>query len=196
MPCFLSEKLLATNGPYSPRFIVLLERCIEGSLRGELTQKKHIARFSLLHTERACGNFSGFVPLPKNRIGAFFAFRIWQSTTPRRAYLRMGIPLRPCALLTGALGKSVRNFQDLRAMSMTTNKRTRTAIPHQNIRNLSCCSGFYSPWRPFDTNPDHREKKALRRKSHGVARAIEDLRGMRLALVPLPVRRECLLQGV
>jgi hypothetical protein len=98
--------------------------------------------------------------------------------------------------VVGWLGRSVRIFQDLRAMSMTTNKRIRTVIPHQSMRILSCHVRFFSPRRQADTNCVRPEMKEKRSIGHGVARAIEDLRGVRMSLVPHSNPRERLLQDV
>jgi hypothetical protein len=93
-------------------------------------------------------------------------------------------------------GKPGREFQDLRAMSMTKNERAKAAIPHQDMRNLSCPAWFSSPRGTTDTKKVRREKMRPRRNSHGIARAIENLRGVRLSLVPCPDSRKCLLPGV
>jgi hypothetical protein len=42
-------------------------------------------------------------------------------------------------------GKPIRNFQDLRTMSMTKNERTSAAIPHQGIRILNRSVRFSLP---------------------------------------------------
>jgi hypothetical protein len=44
-------------------------------------------------------------------------------------------------------------------MSMTNNNGTRVAIPHQDIRNLSCPDRFFSPRRSTDAKVVRREKK-------------------------------------
>jgi hypothetical protein len=87
-------------------------------------------------------------------------------------------------------------FQDLRAVVMTENKRAQAAIPHQDMRNLSCLAWFSSPRGTTSSKKLRRAMKLIRRNSHGNARAIEDLRGVRLSLVPHPDPRECVLQGV
>ena len=81
-------------------------------------------------------------------------------------------------------------------MVMTTNKRAQAAIPHQDRRNLSCLAWFSSPRGTTSTTKLRREMKQARRIGHGNARAIEDLRGVRLSLVPFPNSRKCVLQGV
>ena len=55
-----------------------------------------------------------------------------------------------------------RKFQDLRAMSMTKNKRAKAAIPHQDMRILSCPAWFSSPRGTTAT-----KKSAGRRREYG-----------------------------
>jgi hypothetical protein len=59
---------------------------MEGYVYNKLTQKKHIARFSLLHAELVCGNFSGYVLLPKIRVDTFSVFWTWQLAAPWGAF--------------------------------------------------------------------------------------------------------------
>jgi len=92
--------------------------------------------------------------------------------------------------------KPVKEFQDLRAVVMTKNKRAQAAIPHQDRRNLSCLAWFSSPRGTTGTKKVRREMKQVWRISHGNARAIESLRGLRLSLVPDSNSRECVLQGM
>ena len=77
---------------------------------------------------------------------------------------------------------------------MTENKRKQAAIPHQDTRNLSCRTWFSSPRGATSITTFRREKKRMRRISHGCARAIESLRGVWLPLVPGPDSRERVLQ--
>ena len=79
---------------------------------------------------------------------------------------------------------------------MTDNKRAQVAIPHQNGRNLSCLAWFSSPRRVTCNTNLRRETKQRRRISHGSARAIKNMRRVRLPLVSGPDRRKRLLQGV
>ena len=98
---------------------------------------------------------------------------------------------------TGAWRRPGRKFQDLRAMSMTINRRTRVANPHQDHRILSSLAWFSAPHRTITSKTKICwEKREIRRSSHGIARALEDLRGVRLSLVPGPGPGECLLPGV
>ncbi len=57
------------------------------------------------------------------------------------------------------------------------------------------CLVLFTP-RNNSTTKVRREMKQIRRISHGNARAIESLRGLRLSLVPYPDSRECVLQGM
>jgi hypothetical protein len=79
---------------------------------------------------------------------------------------------------------------------MTENKRKQAAIPHQDTRNLSCRTWFSSPRGATSITKSHREKKRMRRISHGCARAIESLRGVWLPLVQGPNSGERVLQGL
>ena len=86
-------------------------------------------------------------------------------------------------------------FRDLRVTNMTKNETARATIPHQDTRNLSWCAWLSSP-RGAIKNKSRREFAQIRRNRHGFARAIENLRGMRMSLVPLPNSGNCLLQGM
>ncbi len=79
---------------------------------------------------------------------------------------------------------------------MTENKRKQAAIPHQDTRNLSCRTWFSSPRGTTCFTKFRREKKRMRRISHGCARAIESLRGVWLPLVQGPNSGERVLQGL
>ena len=81
-------------------------------------------------------------------------------------------------------------------MVMTENKRAKAAIPHQDTRNLSCPPWFSSPRGTTCKTDFRREKKDMRRISHGSARDFEGLRGVRLSLVPRPDPWKCLLQAM
>src|SRR5260221_42707 len=64
----------------------------------------------------------------------------------------------PFAPIRGAWSRPARNFQDLRANSMTKNKRTKAAIPHQVTRILSCPAWFSSPRRTAANNDGRRRE--------------------------------------
>ena len=91
---------------------------------------------------------------------------------------------------------SARDFQNLRVTIMTKNERRRAALPYQDVRILSSHARFSSPRHNSTSQKNRRDGTLLRRIRHGNARAIENLRGMRLSLVPGPDSRDCLLQGV
>jgi hypothetical protein len=88
-----------------------------------------------------------------------------------------------------------RKFQDLRAKNMTKNERARAAIRHQDMRNLSCRAARSSP-RGAAYRKSRRELARIRRISHGIARAFENLRRVRLSLVPGPDSRGSVLPQV
>jgi hypothetical protein len=87
-------------------------------------------------------------------------------------------------------------FQNLRAMSMTKNERIPAAIPHQGARTLSSCIRYFLTRGYKTLKQGRREKTRTWRFRHGIARAFENLRGVRLSLVPCPDTRERLLQGM
>jgi hypothetical protein len=79
-------------------------------------------------------------------------------------------------------------------MSMTRNERRQTAVPYQDIRILNSLAWFSSPRRFKKKKQSRREKTLSGRIRHGIARAIEDLRGVRLPLVSGPESGERVLQ--
>jgi hypothetical protein len=87
-------------------------------------------------------------------------------------------------------------FQNLRAMSMTNNERIPEAIPHQGTRTLKSFTRFFLTRGNKTLKQVRREKTRTWRIGHGFARAFENLRRVRLSLVPRPNPRECLLQGM
>ncbi len=117
----------------------------------------------------------------------------------------------PKALCRGVQGRPLRKFRDLRAMSMTKNERRRAArtvfqetcsrlqlagwlrlgvaaigktlLPHQDTRNLSSRARFSPPRGTTTVKQIRREMTRTGRLGHGIARAIESLRGLRLSLV-------------
>jgi hypothetical protein len=80
-------------------------------------------------------------------------------------------------------------------MNMTHNEGGQPAIFYQGIRILRSFG-----WPPLrqQTKISKKRRRVTKtiRRSHGFVRAIEDLRRLRLSLVPKPDSRECLLQGV
>jgi hypothetical protein len=79
-------------------------------------------------------------------------------------------------------------------MVITANMSIQAAVPHQDIRNLSCLAWFSSPRGTSSTTFRREMKQQTRRISHGSVRAIEDLRGLRLPLVSAPYTYERVLQ--
>jgi hypothetical protein len=83
-------------------------------------------------------------------------------------------------------GRPVREIPGSARYEHDKNERIRAAIPHQGARNLSCrCLVLFTP-RNKKSKQNRRETTRIRRNSHGIARAIENLRGVRLSLVPCP----------
>jgi hypothetical protein len=109
-------------------------------------------------------------------------------------------PVSPAPIaraLKGGIDKPVGKFQDLRAVVMTIrNKRAQAAVPHQVTRNLSCLAWFSSPRGITCKTRIRRETKHTWRISHGNARSFENLRGLRLPLVPATNAGKHLLQGL
>jgi hypothetical protein len=163
-----------------------------GNGQGRLTQEKHIFRLALLNLALACVKHGGNARLPQGGVGGYLSLPM-PNEQFASGYFRFqegdtGLP----GAGAGAFGSraSQENFQDLRAMSMTKNERAQAAIPHQDTRNLSCRAWVSSP-RGAMKNKTVGSWLGVRRKRHGIARATENLRGMRLSLVsqPEPGRR-------
>ena len=79
---------------------------------------------------------------------------------------------------------------------MTYNETQQLAIPHRDNRipnSHVCLSGSR---KPMTVNGAKRERRTLRRIRHGIARATEGLRELRLPLVSSPDSRERVLQGM
>jgi hypothetical protein len=107
------------------------------------------------------------------------------------------LPLTPVCGIRGRITEGqCGRFQNLRAMSMTVNETTREAIPHQGTRILSCLATFSLPHESATNKRIRWEIKPRGTKGHGIARALENLRGVRLSLVPRPNRGECLLRAM
>jgi hypothetical protein len=91
---------------------------------------------------------------------------------------------------------SVGIFQDLRATSMTKKREIAGGNPPSGRENPELpCLVLFTP-RKTDMKEIRREKTQQRRISHGIARAIEDLRRVWMSLVPCPDSRYRLLPGV
>lgn len=100
-------------------------------------------------------------------------------------------PVSPNTLRRGVWGKAVKTIPESARRKHDKNVRIQAPIDHQDTRNLSCRARFSSPRGA--TNKASRELARTRRIRHGIARAIENLRGLRLSLVPGSNPRGCLL---
>jgi hypothetical protein len=133
-----------------------------------------------------CGNLLGIASWPQANLGELLPYAFANEQSPADFGLVRPSYLRLKTLRKSVSGRPLRNFQDLRVMSMTKNQKTQAAIPHQDIRILNCLARFSSPRGRTMQYSDRRVATRLRRNSHGVARAIEGLRGLRRSLVPCP----------
>jgi len=160
-----------------------------------LTQGKQISRLVLLNLALACGNHSRYASLPQGGMGYFgVSCEVNEGTLLTRSKDRF--PDRYSKRSAEAQwGCQARPFQGLRVTNMTKNERAQAKIPHQDTRNLSCSAWLSSP-RGADENKGRRELARIRRMSHGFARAIEDLRRVRLSLVPRSEPRDRLLPSL
>ena len=106
------------------------------------------------------------------------------------------VSLRLRTLFFACMAVNARKFHDLRAMSMTKKQESEGGNPPSGREKseLSCLV-LFTPRNNSKKNI-RREKTRIRRIRHGIARAIEGLRGVRLSLVPCPDCRYGLLQGM
>jgi hypothetical protein len=173
------------------RGIALLENVL-----GRLTQGNRISRLDLLNLALACGNLRrkarpkqgclGRDPAPFSR-SAGLEQRAGGGKRPYR------FPLQARNARQRRCGTArPRKFHDLRALNMTKNERAQAAIPHQDTRNLNC-PAWFSLARGARDHKNRRELARIGRNSHGTARAFENLRGVRLSLVPCPDPRNGVL---
>ena len=160
-----------------------------------MTQGKQISRLVLLNLALACGNHSRYASLPQGGMGYFgVSCEVNEGTLLTRSKDRF--PDRYSKRSAEAQwGCQARPFQGLRVTNMTKNETARATIPHQDTRNLSWSAWLSSP-RGAIKNKSRREFAQIRRNRHGFARAIENLRRVRLSLVPRPDPRERLLPSV
>src|SRR5271157_3584687 len=87
-------------------------------------------------------------------------------------------------------------FQNLRAKSMTRNERIRAAVPHQGARTLRSRTRYFLTRGNKTLIQGRREKTRTWRFRHGFARAVENLRRVRVSLVSRPDPGERVLQGM
>ena len=174
-----------------------MQRAAPEKRLGRLTQRIHVSRLALLNPVMVCGNLLRNVSLPIQRNGrcsALFGPSMNKTPELRTVAAYPHAASGRYAETSGA--DQTGEFQNLRAMSMTTNERSRPAIPHQGARNLSSRAWISLPRGRTATNESRRELAGRRRTRHGIARAIEGLRGVRLPLVPDPGSRQRVLRWV
>ena len=76
---------------------------------------------------------------------------------------------------------------------MTITARVQATTVHQGTRTLSAAAWLLSPRPTANRKLNEREKAIIWGIGHGIVRAIEDLRGLRVPLVPRPGSGDCLL---
>ncbi len=104
--------------------------------------------------------------------------------------------LRRKASFRRVCGDPERKFQDLRAMSMTKKRESEGGNPPSGRKNPELLCLVLSTPREKRCKEFRRDKMRIRRISHGNARATENLRRVRMSLVPCPGSRHCLLPGM
>lgn len=148
-----------------------------------LTEISPAPRLGVLNLAWTCG---------KPREDAFFAVGLcWSAfVSVARPLARAGQSICPrhaasCPTeLSLFVSKLMWVFQNLCVMNEFTITGEPTANGHQAARNL-CRRLCLSPYRGCASNKSlRRERTVIRRKQDGIARTTEDLRGMRLSLVP------------
>lgn len=151
-----------------------------------LTQEKQTSRLALLYLAQVWGNSKEKHFKGKNLERNYCTSLHGPMNTHGWISVQLAIFPARRRSAEAPTADSSRKFQDLRAMSMTRNERTQVAILHQNIRILSSRSLFSSPRRNALIRLSRRERTISRRVRHGIARSIENLRELRLSLVPRP----------
>jgi hypothetical protein len=161
-----------------------------------LTQENHLSRLALLNPVLPVGIFRETLHCRKVETQGILSLSTVNEQLPEDEIIS-GL-LHPTPKHSAEVYRNGQppKFQDLRAMSMTKNERIRAAIPHQGERTLNSHARFFLPRGNKMLKLIRRESTGIRRIRHGFARAIEDLRGMRLSLVPRPDSRERVLQGM
>jgi hypothetical protein len=163
--------------------------------REGLTPENHLSRFALLNPLPAVEISRETFLCRKAEAGAVLPSSAATEQLSEGENLS-GYLILPQALNKGAQGTAGNGNSRICAMYMTKNEKTRAAIPHQDARNLSSRSRFFLPRGNRMSKQGRRETTEKRRIRHGIARALENLRGVRLSLVPRPNPGECLLQGM
>jgi hypothetical protein len=158
----------------------------------ELTQEILIHTLALL-TSHSFGKFLSFRSLLNVIEGRHVSFQHTGQPEadfhPRR--LIFPGPRRPGR---GVYGRLHEEFHDLRDDSMTLNEGIRRNLLHRDTRIPNRSALFLSPRHKQKKNQKSRD--FLGRTSHGVARATESLRELRVSLVPRFEPRKCLLPTV
>ena len=93
-------------------------------------------------------------------------------------------------------GAPVLSSQILRAKNMTNKHRQTGSRKYRAVKSPGCMARVLQPRASIVSGTDGRETWKQRRSRHGIARSIEDLRELRLLVVPASVRAKCLLQDV
>ena len=146
-----------------------------------------------------------FFDLGAERDGRVSILAADQQSPRRGTGQASGLATRPSVVLfllkartTAQWAKPIRELQDLRAMVMTKKQRESTGgnPPSGQHKPEMPVLAPFTPPRKNSNNTFRREKKYMGRTSHGSARAIEGLRGVRMSLVPRPGGRKGVLQGV
>jgi len=142
---------------------------------------------------RFCGRYLETFHPGKRSNGRSFPFR--HPMNPRWSFIRARLAFPGFkALCRGVCGRLREIFQDLRVDSMTQNEGNCRSILHRGTRIPNRPATFFSPRHNKKINENSRV--CLGRTSHGVARATESLRRLRLSLVPRPEPLQCLLPTV
>src|ERR1700758_979694 len=102
---------------------------------------------------------------------------------------------RPKAPGRGVQGRLLRISKIYADERMSLNEGKRLKLPNRDARIPSRHACFLSP-RLIKASPKNRREMMLGRKSHGVARATKNLRGVRLPLVSRSEPWKCLLPAV
>jgi hypothetical protein len=138
---------------------------------GGLTQENDLSRFALLNPLPAVGITRESLPCRKAEAGGVLPSSAVMEQLSKGEHLS-GFLIPPLSAQQRRPGMAGYGNSRICAMYMTTIERIR--MSKQN----------------------RRETTRIRRIRHGIARALENLRGVRLSLVPRPGPGECLLQGM
>jgi hypothetical protein len=154
-------------------------------LEFRLTQEIHIPRFESLITHWLVGIFSKTL-IAAGRGGSkrCRVYRRMNNSPGKRGAVRQSRRFAQ-SKPNWRLGKPVLNFQDLRNMNMTKSERTWAALLPSGHKKPELGVWLSLP-RGKKVDKSRREIEYSRRCSHGIARAIEGLRRVRMSVVPRP----------